>query len=71
MEQCIFDLGLINYNPGITWTVPIAFFFLALVVGILFNIGKKNNLVVFILAMLLPIATVFIFMLLGGKISMC
>ena len=71
MEQCIFDLGLMNYNPAITWIVPIAFFFLALVVGILFNIGKRNSLVVFILAMLLPIATVFLFILLGGKVSFC
>ncbi|WP_333692590.1 hypothetical protein [Atlantibacter hermannii] len=46
-------------------------FFLALLVGILFNIGKKNSLVVFILAMLLPIATVFIFILFGGKVSFC
>lgn len=71
MEECIFDLGLISYNPYITWPVPIAFFFLSLVVGILFNVGKKKNLVVFILAILLPVATVLIFMLLGGKISMC
>lgn len=71
MEQCIFELGLMNYNPAITWIVPIAFFFLALVGGIVFNIGKKNSLVVFILAMLLTIATVFLFILLGGKISIC
>lgn len=71
MEECIFDLGLISYNPSITWPVPIAFFFLSLVVGILFNVGKKKNLVVFILAILLPVATVLIFMLLGGKISIC
>ncbi len=31
MEQCIFDLGLMNYNPAVTWIVPISFFFLALV----------------------------------------
>ncbi|HFG7810628.1 TPA: hypothetical protein ACGIM3_004944 [Salmonella enterica subsp. enterica serovar Java] len=71
MEQCIIDLGLINYNPAITWPVPIAFFFIALVIGFVFNLGRKSNVVVFTLAMLLPIATVFIFMLLGGKISFC
>lgn len=34
MEQCIFDLGIISYNPVITWTVPVVFFFLVLVAGI-------------------------------------
>ncbi|EDV0942077.1 hypothetical protein UJ18_004161 [Salmonella enterica subsp. enterica serovar Pomona] len=36
-----------------------------------FNIGRKSNLIVFVLVMLLPVTTVFIFMLLGGKIYMC
>lgn len=71
MEHCIFDLGIINYHPVITWTVPVAFFFLVLLAGIVFNIGRKSNLIGFILAMLLPVTTVFIFMLLGGKIDMC
>ncbi|WP_089522139.1 hypothetical protein [Escherichia coli] len=71
MEHCIFDLGIIDYHPVITWTVPVAFFFLVVLAGIAFNIGRKSNLIVFILAMLLPVATVFIFMLLGGKIDMC
>lgn len=71
MEQCIFDLGIIHYNPVITWTVPIVFFFLVLGAGIAFNIGRKNNLIIFVLAMLVPVTTVFIFMLLGGKIDMC
>ncbi|EFO3181595.1 hypothetical protein DQA24_28380 [Escherichia coli] len=44
---------------------------LVLLAGIVFNIGRKSNLIVFILAMLLPVTTVFIFMLLGGKIDMC
>ena len=42
MEQCIFDLGIINYNPTITWTVPVVFFFLVLLAGIVFNIGRKK-----------------------------
>ncbi|WP_307862460.1 hypothetical protein [Escherichia coli] len=72
MEHCIFDLGIINYHPVITWwTVPVAFFFLVVLAGIVFNIGRKSNLIVFILAMLLPVTTVFIFMLLGGKINIC
>ena len=71
MEQCIFDLVIISYNPVITWTVPVVFFFLVLVAGIAFNIGRKSNLFVFVLAILLPVTTVFIFMLLGGKIDMC
>ncbi|HIH8387613.1 TPA: hypothetical protein ACYTNP_005054 [Escherichia coli] len=71
MEQCIFDLSVISYNPVITWTVPVVFFFLVLLAGIVFNIGRKSNLIVFVLAMLLPVTTVFIFMLLGGKINMC
>ncbi|EDS7395036.1 hypothetical protein AAC50_004064 [Salmonella enterica subsp. enterica serovar Anatum] len=36
-----------------------------------FNIGRKSNLIVFVLAMLLPVTTDFIFMLLSGKIDMC
>ncbi len=71
MEQCIFDLDIINYNPAITWTVPVVFFFLVLLAGIVFNIGRKNNLIVFVLAMSLPVITVFIFILLGGKINIC
>ena len=71
MEQCIFDLSVISYNPVITWTVPVVFVFLVLLAGIVFNIGRKSNLIVFVLAMLLPVTTVFIFMLLGGKIDMC
>ncbi|EPS9400933.1 hypothetical protein ACVM2B_005457 [Escherichia coli] len=71
MEQCIFDLGIMNYDAVITWTVPVVFFFLVLLAGIVFNIGRKSNLIVFVLAMLLPVTTVFIFMLLGGKIDMC
>ncbi|EPQ4561632.1 hypothetical protein J4P45_004629 [Escherichia coli] len=71
MEQCIFDLSVISYNPVITWTVPVVFFFLVLLAGIVFNIGRKSNLIVFVQAMLLPVTTVFIFMLLGGKIDMC
>ncbi|RZN38317.1 hypothetical protein FEK48_20650 [Escherichia sp. E2593] len=71
MEQCIFDLGIISYNPVITWTVPVVFFFLVLIAGIVFNIGRRSNLIVFALAILLPLTTVFIFMLLGGKIDMC
>ncbi|WP_250310391.1 hypothetical protein [Escherichia coli] len=71
MKQCIFDLGIMNYDAVITWTVPVVFFFLVLLAGIVFNIGRKSNLIVFILAMLLPVTTVFIFMLLGGKIDMC
>ncbi|SQM35537.1 putative integral membrane protein [Escherichia coli] len=31
MEQCIFDLGIISYNPVITWTVPVVFFLLAII----------------------------------------
>ena len=30
MEHCIFDLGIINYHPVITWTVPVAFFFFSI-----------------------------------------
>ncbi|EAN9766139.1 hypothetical protein HL835_004171 [Escherichia coli] len=71
MEQCIFDFGIINYNPAITWTVPVVFFFLALLAGIVFNIGRKNNLIVFVWAMSLPVITVFIFIFLGGKINIC
>lgn len=71
MEQCIFDLGLMDYNPVITWLVPIAFFCAALVAGFVFEIGSKSNATVFSLAMLLPVVTFFIFMLLGGKISFC
>lgn len=55
MEHCIVDLGIINYHPVITWTVPVAFFFLVVLAGIAFNIGRKSNLIVFILAMLLPV----------------
>ena len=71
MKQCIFDLGIMNYDAVITWTVPVVFFFLVLLAGIAFNIGREKNLIVFALAMLLPVTTVFIFMLLGGKIDMC
>nr|WP_207212909.1 hypothetical protein [Escherichia coli] len=71
MEQCIFDFGIINYNPAITWTVPAVFFFLALLAGIVFNIGRRNNLIVFVWAMSLPVITVFIFIFLGGKINIC
>lgn len=59
MEHCIFDLGIIDYNPVITWTVPVAFFFLVVLAGIVFNIGRKSNLIVFILAMLLPVRAAF------------
>lgn len=48
MEHCIVDLGIINYHPVITWTVPVAFFFLVVLAGIVFNIGRKSNLIVFI-----------------------
>lgn len=71
MEHCIVDLGIINYNPVITCTVPVAFFFLVLLAGLVFNIGRKNNPIVYVLVMSLPVTTVFIFMLLVGKIDMC
>ena len=70
MKQCIFDLGIIDYNPVIMDSTC-CIFFLVVLAGIVFNIGRKSNLIVFILAMLLPVTTVFIFMLLGGKIDMC
>ena len=65
MEHCIVDLGIINYHPVITCTVPVAFFFLVLLAGIVFNIGRKSNLIVFILAMLLPVTTGFHFYVTG------
>lgn len=65
MEHCIVDLGIINYHPVITWTVPVAFFFLVVLAGIVFNIGRKSNLIVFILAMLLPVTTGFHFYVTG------
>ncbi|MGV5872298.1 hypothetical protein ACVN3F_24510 [Escherichia coli] len=48
---------------------PVAPF--SLLAGIVFNIGRKNNLIVFVLAMSLPVITIFIFILLGGKINIC
>lgn len=65
MEHCIVDLGIMNYHPVITWTVPVAFFFLVVLAGIVFNIGRKSNLIVFILAMLLPVTTGFHFYVTG------
>ena len=61
MKQCIFDLGIMNYDAVIAWTVPVVFFFLVLLAGIAFNIGRKSNLIVFALAMLLPVTTGFHF----------
>ncbi len=40
MEHCIFDLGIIDYNPVITWTVPVAFFFLVVLAGYSILAGK-------------------------------
>ncbi len=65
MEHCIFDLGIIDYNPVITWTVPVAFFFLVLLAGIVFNIGRKSNLIVFILGNVAPSNNSFHFYVTG------
>ncbi|KJA05381.1 hypothetical protein UH30_17640 [Escherichia coli] len=49
MEQCIFDFGIINYNPAITWTVPAVFFFLALLAG-----GSDSNLLIVFYVQIMP-----------------
>lgn len=71
MEQCTIDLGLMSYRPLISLGIPLVYIVFCITLGFICRMGEKSFFTAFIYAISIPITSIFIFMLLGGKVTWC